>query len=221
MTAPGHREYSINVHVFIASGIWHKPPNLATVYVILRGAGGGGGVSSTSGGGGGGAAVITERLHESQVDDTVAVTVGASSAGEDGGDSTFGDITAQGGKAGGSSGRAMGGVSPWRGGMGAEAGNNDGESVSNLPVGALSGGGGGASGSGHGGLSGPNLLVDGTTSGTADLLWPEWLQSGNGGSLHQGQGNTYPAGGGGSQQAGAAGMVTVMETLVHEIPGGP
>lgn len=207
--------YVQSVHVFTADGLWHKPARLVHVRLILAGAGAGGygppGWIDSASGGGGGAAVQSEWIRASELPDTVEVVVGGSARNTDGGDSRFLDFRAPGGTVGAQwNDPGRGGLAPWRGGDGG-APNQDGESMSLIPITMLAGGGGGAgSGGAWGGQSGGNFLIDGSQSGTAPLLMPGLLQCGPGGSIHQPA--TWPAGGGGAMQAGAAGVVTVIET---------
>lgn len=216
MTAPEPvRYYQSNVLTFTADGTWYKPHNLVSIVVYLQGAGGGGrpsGAGTPYAGGGGGATVISPRLFAAVLPEQVPVTVGASAVGQPGGPSTFGDINAPGGQPGTADGGGMGGVSPWRGGMGGATGDGGpgrGESVSHQPIGNLAGGGGGGINVLGSGLSGGDYR---TASGA--LLWPGWFQAGRGGKTDE-AGET-PGGGGGMNASGGAGMVTVIETLLIE-----
>lgn len=202
MTSPEPRRYVQRVTMHTTSGTWTKPGGLVWVRVICVGAGGGGRASGTGGGGGGGAVVESDRLHASRLPETVQFTVGTSAVGAAGGASSFLDLVAPGGGAGTTVGGA-GGLAPWRGGDGGGPGQ-DGESVSQLPVTTWAGGGGGAgSGSGWGGQTGGNLGI-----------FPGLLTAGYGGSTHLPP--QWPGGGGGIGQAGAGGVVTIIETLLEE-----
>ncbi|GAA4809699.1 hypothetical protein [Tomitella cavernea] len=201
MTTPQSiRYYQSNVVTFIFDDTYYKPANLVSIVVYLQGAGGGGG---TQGGGGGGATVVSPRLFAAVLPDQVPVVVGASAAGQPGGDTSFGDLTAPGGQPGTPEGTGQGGVSPWRGGRGS---SGAGESVSNQPIGNLAGCGGGGT---SGGVSG------GDYRNGFHPLWPGWFQAGRGGST--GRRGESPGGGGGiGATVGGPGRVTIIETLVIE-----
>lgn len=211
--ATGTLTYQQNVRIFTENGTWTKPERLVHVRVVIAGAGGGGHTTSPGGGGGGGAAVQSKWIAASQLPDTVQVTVGQSAIGSEGGSSSFLDYRAPGGKRGTASAGGAGGLAPWRGGDGGAPGQW-GESVSLLPIHLLAGGGGGAgSGGTWGGASGMNIREDGTTTSAAPLFAAGVLQCGHGGSRDNNQTPQWPAGGGGVMQEGAAGVVTVIETV--------
>lgn len=203
MADPEPRRYVQTVTMHTTSGTWTKPAGLVWVRVICVGAGGGGRASGTGGGGGGGAVVESDRLHASRLPETVPIIVGQSGIGQPGGESSFLDLRAPGGQPGTASSGGAGGLAPWRGGNGGDPGQG-GESVSQLPVTTWAGGGGGAgSGSGWGGQTGGNLG-----------FLPGLLTAGYGGSSHLAP--KWPGGGGGIGQAGAGGVVTIIETLLEE-----
>lgn len=85
---------------------WTVPARVTSVDVLVVGGGGGGGGGSWGGGGGAGGVLYAEDLTVGNGDD-IAITVGAGGAGKgdngpsNGGDSKFGDATADGGGAGG------------------------------------------------------------------------------------------------------------------------
>lgn len=193
-----------NLYTYTASGVWTKPPRLIAIDVILRGAGGAG---TSSSGGGGGAAVERRRIPAPDLEDTIEFVVGAAgSGGQNGGDSSFGDLlTAAGGK-GGANGRA-GGFSYMPGGTGGLSGQ-PGETVTSGIVRLLAGGGGGAGANSTGGGSG---LTPGAWS--PQRLWQVSMSGGGGNSGGPGG---FPAGGGGAGARGAAGLVTVIEYISGE-----
>ena len=208
----GTMQYQQHVRVFTVSGTWTKPERLVHVRLILAGAGGGGHTLSPGGGGGGGAAVQSKWIAASELPETVDVLVGQSAIGAAGGTSAFLDYRAPGGQPGTAAAGGAGGIAPWRGGAGGAPGQW-GETVSLLPIHLLAGGGGGAgSGDTWGGASGMNIREDGSTTSAAPLFAAGVLQCGHGGSRDNNQSPQWPAGGGGVMQAGAAGVVTVIET---------
>lgn len=244
-----------NVVAYTASGIWYKSPQLYAIELVLRGAGGGGasGVRHATaanrqpgaGGGGGGAVRTLRRIPAADLPDSVAVVVGVGGAqtatapagdwawnsGNDGGDSSFGDILrAEGGGGGGPGGPngqligGTGGMSVMRGGTGGALGAA-GESVSSGVISLLAGGGGGGSGGNNSGGAGGS----GGASGFVPQGWeyPQFwqvLQSGGGapGGTVASPIRTpgFPAGGGaggygggGPGSRGGNGVVTVIEYL--------
>lgn len=204
--------YAQRVVTFTSSGLWIKPERLVHIRLVVAGAGGGGHTTSPGGGGGGGAAVQSRWIAASELPETVDVLVGQSAIAAEGGGSAFLDYRAPGGQPGTAAAGGAGGIAPWRGGDGGAPGQW-GESVSLLPIHLLAGGGGGAgSGDTWGGASGMNIRADGTTTSAAPLFAAGVLQCGHGGSRDNNQSPQWPAGGGGVGQAGAAGVVTVIET---------
>lgn len=217
-------QFSTRIQVFTGDSVWHKPANLVHIVLVIRSGGGGG--SSAGYGGGGGSAVQSDRIYAAQLPDLVEVTVGTGGAGwqastgrveEPGGESRFLDYVLSGGGPGTREAGGLGALAPMRGGSGSPPGVA-GQSVHALPITMLSGGGGGAGRGMRGGGSGL------TSPDSASVLWPYTHQSGPGGS---GTGTTsphgmYPAGGGAGYLpdlagAGAAGCVTVIETLYEEV----
>jgi hypothetical protein len=250
-----------NVVTFTTNGTWYKSPLLYAIELVLRGAGGGGasGVRHTTvanrlpgaGGGGGGAARTERRINASQLPATVDVIVGQGGAqtayadtgdwqwkwGNDGGESSFGDILRAAGGSGG--GRQLeenvnwnvggsGGLSVMRGGNGGAYGALDGQSVTSGVVTLLAGGGGGGAG-------GPNAGGNGGSGGSSGMVpqgweYPEfWKVLQSGGGAPGGTVATpirtpgFPAGGGGGGFGGGGpgsrgghGLVTVIEYLYDE-----
>jgi hypothetical protein len=250
-----------NLIVYTANDVWTKPANCYAIYVLVRGGGGSGASGmfhSTQnqrqpgpGGGGGGAVRTQRRIAAFQLPDTVPVTVGTGGAapatppstdgswtpGNNGGDSSFHDIIARGGRGGGfalasdtpeiTSGGA-GGYAVYIGGTGGAQGAA-GQSTSTGILGGvdlLGAGGGGGSGSGYVGGSGlPAYGAGGASNkvpaGTSNPTFWQWCQSGGGG--HGGGFGGFPSGGGGGGDgggqvggAGANGVVVILELLYDE-----
>ena len=205
---------------FTSSGSWVVPDDVTSVEVLVV-AGGGAGGSGYWGGGGGAGGVIYNATYAVTPGATMPVTVGnGGSAGNSGGNSVFGTITATGG------GRGQGSSSVQNGGSGggggsqsspegtvvgtgtAGQGNNGGTGVSGLNSGNAGGGGGaGAAGSnatssvsGNGGIG-----VSSAISGTATYY------GGGGGGGAENTGETAGTGGqggggnGGKNSNGGAG----------------
>jgi hypothetical protein len=103
---------SVNYQEFSASGIWTKPAGALLVYVEAIGGGGGGGNLTTANqvGGGAGGEFVSKTLNPSSISATETITVGSGgsggangtdSAGQTGGNSSFGaHLTAFGGNPG-------------------------------------------------------------------------------------------------------------------------
>jgi hypothetical protein len=130
---------SADVQKFTAAGTWTKPTGAKSVEVVCVGGGGGGGGgpggtgSSLGGGGGGGGASVARAVYRgTDLDATVAVTVGAAgsggagstsnpgSAGGNGGSSSFGTLTGYGG-GGGEGGSALNNLGGGGAGIGSSA----------------------------------------------------------------------------------------------------
>lgn len=199
---------TLDVQVFLASGVWNKPIWSKTVTISAIGAGGSGGggargaagISLRGGGGGGGAALLQYTIPASWCTNTEPVTVGTSLGGAGGAaDNTIGDD----GSAGGSSSfgiflRAEGGGRGQGGGFnaGGQGGNQGG-----VPT-APGGGRGGSSTATTGGIGARNPTVAVGCSG-----------GGGGGSVGT-TGGTFNGG------AGSAGISWNATDSVGGIAGG-
>lgn len=160
--------------VITESGAWTPPEGVTRGDVLVVGAGGGGG--ARQGGGGGGGRVIFEQGVTFEPGEPIPVTVGdggigvVDSRGEKGGDTTFGDIVAEGGgygggrsdplhRAGGDGGSGGGASSEnpiFAPGGAASVGPGDGHDGGSTSSNAGGGGGGaGQPGQPGGGLNGP------------------------------------------------------------------
>lgn len=208
----------------VGSCDWTVPAGVTSVRVMVVGGGSSGGAGQAAvwwpQGGGGGAVVDNSNFSISS--STIAVTVGAGGAAintqgaastsvNNGGQSRFGTVTANGGTAPTNT-LAPGGTS----GNGNVGGNSTGQYVS--------GGGGGAGGAGSGttGGVGVNSNISGTTvmygSGGAGSSANTGSVSSGGGSndnpplANRGGGGSQPTGSSGLASAGAAGVVIVSYT---------
>jgi large repetitive protein len=200
---------------------WEVPAGVTSVRVLVVGGGSSGGAGQAAvwwpQGGGGGA--VVENTNFSITSSTIAVSVGdggaaintqgaSSTSVNNGGQSRFGAITANGGTAPNNT-LAPGGTS----GNGNLGGNSTGQYVS--------GGGGGAGGAGNGttGGVGVNSNISGTTvmygSGGAGSSTNTGSASSGGGSndnppsANRGGGGSQPTGSSGLASAGAAGVVII------------
>lgn len=220
----------------VGSTTWTVPANVDTVEVLVVGGGGGGG--SDMGGGGGGGGVVYDPAYPVTPGSTVSITVGGGGvgapagqgqvAGSNGGNSSFGTITAYGGGGGASrhdgsgapagDGASGGGASGGRGNQdfpvvsSGYGGGNRGRAIYGPQGhdGAWSthtrwypGGGGGA---GSPGFSGP----EGGNGGIGALVAiipgePLYWGGGGGGSGYQGRGGDGGNGGGGGGAVGTTG----------------
>ena len=205
----------------IGSCDWNVPAGISSVRVLVVGGGSSGGAGQAAvwwpQGGGGGA--VVENSNFSISSSTIAVTVGAGGAAintqgaastsvNNGGQSRFGTITANGGTAPTNT-LAPGGTSG--------NGNGGGQSLGQY----VSGGGGGAGGAGYGttGGVGVNSDISGATlmygSGGAGSSTNTGSVSSGGGSndnppsTNRGGGGSQPTGSSGLASAGAAGVVII------------
>lgn len=205
--------YGGTVQSFTSSTTWTAPAGVTSVNYLVVAGGGGGGSAATgvSMGGGGGAGGLLQGKLTVVPGTTYTVTVGAGGASTtNGGDSTFGSITATGGGAGaggisspvlaqnGGSGGGGFGYSGNQKGSGIAGQGFDGGSAGNVDV---AGGGGGSSGVGGSaptgtvaGSGGPGTVVSITGSAVT-------YAGGGGGGAYLGQ----TAGAGGSGGGGAGG----------------
>jgi hypothetical protein len=203
-----------NVLVISASGSWTPPwaSMLIDVFILGAGGGGGGGAYGTGGGGGGGGYAKFIQNYKISSTTSIAVVIGAGGSGQtgntnggDGGSTSFGLITAQGGKGGhfsGSGGDGFGGDGGAGGGTGYSGSGNgasgyggDGTNSGGRTVGRgapydstlgaycplnniLYGGGGGGGGGIGGAGGGGNYGSSGTLYGAGG--------GGNGGNGYQG-----------------------------------
>ncbi|EGK4026078.1 TPA: phage tail protein [Escherichia coli] len=180
----------VNTRVFTSSGTYTPTPGTKRIRVTITGGGGGGGgckaISNNetffgAGGGAGGTVITTLILTK----DSYPVTIGAGGAGGvsatnglNGGDSSFGSVTAPGGEGGGKSGFTN--TNGGNGGVPSTGGIN------------IIGGNGGDGQSGNIGVSG-----EGGTS-----YWGGGGRAGAGGGV---SGKAYGSGGGGAYDAGYSG----------------
>lgn len=182
--------------VFTASGTWTKPTGLSTnasVRVQIWGAGGSGGKGDSGGlfGGGGGGGAYTEfTVLASSLPATAAVVVGNggasrttnTTAGLDGGNSSFNGVVAYGGKGGTAIGGGLGG-----GQFGSTASGNQlwdgGEGGTGAVAGSSSTYGGGGGGTTQGSIPGSSKLGG---SGGAALTAGNIPGGGGGGAKHVG-----------------------------------
>jgi uncharacterized protein YjdB len=217
-------------HRFTANGTFTVPSGFNRNVEVLVVAGGGGGGSNMGGGGGGGGVVYQNNF--SVTPGTMAVTVGLGGSGapsgasmprgSNGGNSTFGSITAIGGGGGassylnanapagngGSGGGGVGCINTYAGlGTAGQGFNGSGGSGCYYPGG---GGGAGGAGSANPGNGGPGILN--SILGTA-YYWG----GGGGGSGYSGNGGNGGIGGGGG---GAVGATTGGAGLNNGSPGG-
>ena len=189
---------SVNVSFNPSSGATSYTANLysSTVsntgnYFVVAG-GGAGGYDQAGGGGAGGVLVNSMALTPGTVYN-VSVGVGGtqyySSPGGNGGNSTFGSITATGGGGG-----AQSDMEP-------SAGANGGSG----------GGGGDATGTGHGGPGGSGIAGQGYAGGAGSMAWPTNYRNGGGGG---GAGGAGIAGAGGYPNVSGSGGIGITTSLI-------
>ena len=208
-------ELGYKIVAFSANGTFNVPIGVTEVDVLVVGGGGGGGRSATpnASGGGGAGGVVFQEAYAVTPGGAVSVTVGAGGAGStgsgvaasDGGISTFGTLTANGGGHGGQNDPGLydgtagssGGGSASTGGNGGtgsqgNAGGN-GQSVSGGGAGGGGAGGAGGNASGNNGANGGIGVDYSTYFGTT---WGDngWFAGGGGGGAMD-TGNTPGNGG--------------------------
>lgn len=206
-----------NVQVFTANGTWTKPAGAQRVFVQVQAGGGAGGGavtnisgSSAMGGGGGGGGYVEAWFDASSLTSTEAVVVGAGgtgvsgAAGNNGGNSTFDILTANGGSGGptrstsavafGIEGGAGGGGS---GSLAVHTGGSGGNAWGDGPLGIC--GNGGDSHFGGGGKGARTQTQPAVANGAVGAIYG----GGGGGSITAGTGAAQAG------SAGAAGVVIV------------
>jgi hypothetical protein len=159
-------------------GLWHSPPGVQTLHVLVVGGGGGGSSPLDAGAGGPGGAsgeIVTAYVHVTKT--PIEIRIGESGAGsqnfqqggENGGKSSFGDVAASGGGGGQPSG---GGTTGGDGGASGGGGSGGGD-TGGIDFQAGSGGSGGTGGkageNGSPATGGPNP-VQGTIGGEGNLF---------------------------------------------------
>ena len=181
-----------NVQIFTSSGTFNVPAGITKVYVTMIGGGGGGSTNSPGGGGGSGKYLINYPVTVTG-GGSETVTIGAGGAvGSDGGDTSFGTVTAEGGKAGATTNGGAGGGSTPSSGRTARPYGIPGSSGYNSA--ASDGGAGGSSPFGKGGDGSANSSNNATAGGA---------NTGAGGGGHGGQVSD-------DAKAGGSGLVIVM-----------
>jgi mucin-19 len=221
------------------SSTWTVPTGLSAVTVLaVAGGGGGGGSTSGGNGGGGGGGVVYHTSFPVTPAGSVSYTVGAGgnysgpgTVGTNGGDSTFGSLTAKGGgKGGGSSavgnengypggsggGSTEGPTGGYSGGSATQPGtSNPGATNYGYPGGnnslgqGYSGGGGGGAGGVGGNGGGPSYVGAGGPGVSNSITGsPVYYAGGGGASMYTGGAtpNGGPGGQGGGGQGGKGGV---------------
>ena len=232
---PSLANYAVNVKQTAA--ITADVPNITDMQILLVAGGGGGGMDMGGGGGGGGVIYRSLAVEPSSI--PYSITVGAGGTGAPaggtngqpgghqftipavkGGNTIFGNLTAIGGGAGGSSvwghtigstggnGGSGGGASGYNSTNAAGAGlgtNGQGYSGGNAGGSHYSGGGGGAGGAG---ISGPSL-PNGGSGIQYSAISPYYWGGGGGGSGYSGNSGNGGIGGGGAGSGATGGIGAV------------
>lgn len=234
------------IKVFNENGTFTVPDGVESVDVLIVGGGGGGGSRQGGGGGAGGLRVLSN--HTVIAGASIPVTVGAGGIGvsedrgQNGGDSSFDTIVAQGGGGGGSrnenkdtgldGGCGGGGGGKWLSGQGyttagtGSQGSNGGRGgwVVKSNVGGVGGGGGGGAGN-----MGTDAVVDGSeviAGNGGDGIFFEALTdygdagwfSGGGGGAKNVTGVDFSAGGKGGKGGGARSGYPANESTTATLP---
>lgn len=208
------QEGDIDVTAFLESGDFEVPAGVTSLHRLLVVAGGGGVGTSSGNGGGGGGGVILEEDYPVTPGATISVVVGVGgAAGGKGGDSKFGDLTAEGGGLGssgdGGSGGGGGGGTNTPGSGTDGQGNDGGEGAEPDGAATRAGGGGGGAGEAGADAEAPNGGDGGDGLDCSDVFGDYgddgWFGGGGGGggaSLGPGVGGEGGKGGGRDGGAG-------------------
>lgn len=230
------------ITTFNSSGTF-TPTETGYVEVLVIGGGGGGG---RNGGGGGGAGGVKFVAYAVTKDVGVTVTVGNGGAGavdnnhpgSNGGDSSFGTITAVGGGGGGSRDHGGGGVAGGAGGGGGGAGGDNsnafgagtsgqgwnGGNGTALDLGVDAAGGGGGGGGAKGGSAGvaaaSQVAGNGGSGSTYSITGSDVVYAGGGGGGRTTQNTTLGTGGSGGGGNGGGSSTSATNGTANKGGGG-